>query len=86
MNERLDRVLAAALEDMEAAGTRKGPEAVIAGVIPAEGERGPRTLLEGAGERPFLRMNANGYLGMAMRPEVIAALRGTQLFIEGDET
>ena len=73
MNERLDRVLTAALEDMEAAGSLKGPEAVIAGVIPAEGERGPRTLLEGAGERPFLRMNANGYLGMAMRPEVIAA-------------
>ena len=73
MSERLDRVLAAALEDMAAAGTRKGAEAVIAGAIPAAGDRGPRTLLEGEGERPFLRMNANGYLGMAMRAEVIAA-------------
>ncbi len=73
MSERLDRILAAALEELEAAGTRKGAETVIAGAIPAAGERGPRTLIEGEGERPFLRMNANGYLGMATRPEVVAA-------------
>ena len=33
---------------------------------PADGERGPRFRIEGEGERPFLRMNANSYLGLSL--------------------
>ena len=72
-HDRLERVLAGELAELERAGTLKGAEAVTTGVVPAEGARGPRYLLEGEGGRPFLRMNSNGYLGMALRPEVVAA-------------
>jgi glycine C-acetyltransferase len=71
--DRLEQALARELEALETAGTRKGAESVIVRVMPAEGDRGPRVLLEGEGDRPFLRMNSNGYLGMAADPEVIAA-------------
>jgi glycine C-acetyltransferase len=71
--DRIQRALARELEALDEAGTRKGAEAVVTRVLPAAGARGPRVLLEGEGERPFLRMNSNGYLGMALRPEVIAA-------------
>ena len=71
--DRMERVLAARLEELDRAATRKGAESIIAGVLAAEGERGPRVRLEGEGERPFLRMNSNGYLGLAGHPDVVAA-------------
>ncbi|UCH75211.1 MAG: aminotransferase class I/II-fold pyridoxal phosphate-dependent enzyme [Rhodospirillales bacterium] len=70
---RLEETLQSELEALEVAGTRKGDETVFAGVVPAAAGNGPRYLLQGAGDRRFLRMNSNGYLGMALRPEVIAA-------------
>jgi glycine C-acetyltransferase len=70
---RLDETLRAALEDLEAAGSLKGAETVFAGIVPANGEHGPRYLIEGEGERQFLRMNSNAYLGMPLRDEVIRA-------------
>ncbi|MEE8276803.1 MAG: pyridoxal phosphate-dependent aminotransferase family protein, partial [Alphaproteobacteria bacterium] len=72
-SERLERILASELQDLAESGRAKGRGSVIVGVIPAKGARGPRYLLEGEGERPYLRMNANAYLGMALRVEVIAA-------------
>ena len=54
-------------------GCARGMKGLIAGVLPPAGGRGPRYRLEGEGERPFLRMNSNGYLGLAQAPEVIAA-------------
>ena len=54
-------------------GLLKERERVIRDIIPADGGRGPRYLLESCGNRPFLRMNANTYLGMSLRKEVIAA-------------
>jgi glycine C-acetyltransferase len=71
--DRIEEALVRELEALAKAGTRKGAESVVTRVLPAEGAHGPRVLLEGEGERPFLRMNSNGYLGMAFRPEVIAA-------------
>ena len=71
--QRLEAVLARELAELERAGSRKGAEAVVAALLPARGGRGPRVLLEGEGERPFLRMNSNGYLGLALHPAVIAA-------------
>ena len=71
--DRLERVLASELAALDESGTRKGAEAVIVRVLPAKREGGPRVLLEGEGDRRFLRMNSNGYLGMAHDREVIAA-------------
>jgi glycine C-acetyltransferase len=71
--DRLDQVLRAHVEALVEAGTAKGEESVVTGVRPAEGERGPRFLLAGEGNREFVRLNSNSYLGMALRPEVIRA-------------
>jgi glycine C-acetyltransferase len=72
-NEKLRRTLAARLDELASTGRAKGQEAVICGIAPPRGGDGPRYLVEGEGGRPFLRMNANNYLGMAFRAEVIAA-------------
>lgn len=71
--DRVTTALAADLDDRRSRGILKGDEAVITKVLPASGEHGPRYLLAGQGDKPFLKMNSNGYLGMALRPEVIEA-------------
>ncbi len=71
--DRLHGALNDHLDDLEEKGTLKGAEDVITKVLPARGERGPRYLLAGCGERPFLKMSSNGYLGMSLRAEVISA-------------
>lgn len=72
-HDRAERALSADLADRRAKGLLKGAESVIVRVLPASGERGPRYLLAGHGEQPFLKMNSNNYLGMALDPRVIAA-------------
>ncbi|ARN81219.1 aminotransferase class I/II-fold pyridoxal phosphate-dependent enzyme [Methylocystis bryophila] len=72
-NEKLGRALAARLDELAQSGRAKGKETVICGIAPARGGEGPRYLVEGGGDRLFLRMNANNYLGMASRAEVVAA-------------
>lgn len=75
-HDKLQAVLAAKIEALERDGRTKGAEAVFSGVIPPSDGKGTRYLLAGEGERPFLRMNSNGYLGMALRSEVMAAEEG----------
>ena len=58
---------------LEAAKVAKGKESVITRVARAQHGRGPRFLLEGEGEKEFIRMNSNSYLGMGLRDTVIAA-------------
>ncbi|MFA7295569.1 MAG: aminotransferase class I/II-fold pyridoxal phosphate-dependent enzyme [Dehalococcoidia bacterium] len=70
--DRLDHALHTALDQLAAGGRAKGDEHVIEAVLPAAGGRGPRYTLAGE-DRPFLRMNSNGYLGLALHPEVIHA-------------
>ena len=72
-HDKLQPILAAALETLQREGRAKGAETVFRGVVPAAGDKGPRYLLQGEGEREFLRMNSNGYLGMALNPAVITA-------------
>jgi len=69
----LTRTLAARLDEMAQSGRLKGVESAIRGVIPAHDGRGPRYLIEGEGDTPFLRMNSNSYLGMALRGDIIEA-------------
>ena len=69
----LMRILAARLDEMAHSGRLKGVENVICGVVPGRDVYGPRYLIEGEGDTPFLRMNSNSYLGMALRSEIIEA-------------
>jgi glycine C-acetyltransferase len=71
--DRLDQLLMERVGDLERAGTAKNRETVITGILRPTGADGPRYLLAGEGDRPFIRMNSNGYLGMALRSEIIAA-------------
>ncbi|MFQ5537433.1 MAG: aminotransferase class I/II-fold pyridoxal phosphate-dependent enzyme [Gemmatimonadota bacterium] len=71
--DRLNEVLKANVAGLEEAGTAKGDETVVVAVKRATGDHGPRFLLEGEGEKEFLRMNSNSYLGLSLHPEVIAA-------------
>jgi glycine C-acetyltransferase len=71
--ERIAPLLTEHVRGLEEAGTAKGAEKVVVAVKRAAGGRGPRFLLDGEGDREFIRMNSNSYLGMGLRPEVIEA-------------
>lgn len=71
--DRLSTVLDAHVRGLEEAGTAKGAEHVVVEVRPPAGDRGPRFLLQGQGDREFLRMNSNSYMGLGLHPEVMAA-------------
>ncbi len=70
---KIEALLAAELAEFEGAGRLKGAEKVITGVIPPTGGFGPRYLLKGFGDRPFLRMNSNSYPGLAQHRKLIEA-------------
>ncbi len=72
-HQRLEGKLSAEWAALEDSGRLKGREAIIAGILPPVDGKGPRYLLSGEGDRPFLRMNANGYLGLSMSEQVIEA-------------
>lgn len=71
--DRLSAVLNAHVAGLEQAGTAKGNEHVVVAVKPAQGDRGPRFLLRGQGDKEFIRMNSNSYMGLGLHPEVMAA-------------
>ncbi len=71
-HDRLDTILSGEVDGLRAAGTSKGQESVITEVIPSDLGRGPRFRLAGS-DQEFLRMNSNGYLGLALHPAVIGA-------------
>ena len=70
---RFGRDLETQLRDLDDAGTGKGAESVVVAVRPAQGGRGPRLLLDGQGDREFIRMNSNSYLGLTLDPELARA-------------
>jgi len=55
--------------ELDGSGSRAGQAAgaVIVGVIPPAGARGPRYRLKGS-EREFIRMNSNSYLSLSLQP------------------
>ncbi len=69
--ERFKKVLKSELDELKAKGTAKGKELIITKVKKPEGDRGPRYYLKGFGEKEFIRMNSNSYLGMALREDII---------------
>ncbi len=72
-SDRLTEALNRHLAELDTAGTAKGAETVVVGVKRAEGDRGPRFLLEGEGDTEFMRMNSNSYMGLELHPSVMAA-------------
>lgn len=68
---KLEQALAKKLEEMKGRGALKGKELIVTKVKPADAETGPRFYIEGYGDREFLRMNSNSYLGMSFRDEII---------------
>ena len=71
--DRLIRVLDAQIEKLQKEGRAKGPESVVTRVIPPKEGRGPRFMIRGEGDKQFIRMNSNSYLGLGLRNEVIEA-------------
>jgi len=69
----IKQVLSKQLDELKEGGSLKGKETVITGVKPAQDGKGPRYFIQGYGDKEFLRMNSNSYLGMGMRKEVIEA-------------
>lgn len=71
--KKLEPLLTDKLTELQQQGICKGNEKVITGMKAADAGFGPRYFLEGYGDRAFLRMNSNSYLGLAMHPQVIKA-------------
>ena len=61
------------VSQLRAKGIAKGDEYVVTGVRPAESGLSERYFLENFGDRAFLRMNSNSYLGLSLHPKVIEA-------------
>lgn len=70
---RLSQALKTELAAIDGRGSSKRHEVVIVDVVPPRDGHGPRYLLQGQGERPFLKMNSNNYLGMGLRRRVVEA-------------
>ncbi len=64
------------VDDLKNKGVAKGDEKVIAAVLPARDGFSERYVLEGYGERAFLRLNSNSYLGLGLHPAVTGAEAG----------
>jgi glycine C-acetyltransferase len=71
--DRLTGLLEAHVAGLVDKGTSKGDESIVTAIRRPDGGRGPRILLEGHGDREFIRMNSNSYLGMSLVPEVVHA-------------
>lgn len=71
--KKLEPQLIDKLAQLRQQGVSKGHEKIVTGVLPAADGFGPRYLLEGFGDRAFLRMNSNSYLGLSSHPSIISA-------------
>jgi len=71
--DRIRKVIAGELDDLKERGILKGKEKIVTGIKPPSGEKGPRVFIKGFGDREFLKMNTNSYLGMGLRKELIEA-------------
>ncbi len=70
---RLAQTLEIEIAAIDARGSSKRHEVVIVDALPPLDGHGPRYLLQGEGQKPFLKMNSNNYLGMGLRRPVIQA-------------
>lgn len=68
---KIEKLLTYKLEELQAKDALKGKEKIITGIKQAENGNDPRYYLKDAGDKAFLRMNSNSYLGLAMNRQVI---------------
>lgn len=71
--ERIRSKLLRHVSGLQQSGVAKGDEKVISGLQAARQGFSERYLLEGFGDRAFLRMNSNSYLGLSLHPQVVEA-------------
>ena len=71
--EKLTPLLKEKLGEFDASGRLKGAESITTGIVEPTAGKGPRFLIEGHGNRPFLRMNSNSYLGLSFATRVLEA-------------
>ena len=71
--KKLEKSLKDSLKNLEQEGRLKGREFIITDIRKANGNEGPRYFLKGQGEKPFIRMNSNSYLGLSLRDDIISA-------------
>ena len=71
--EKLEIPLRQQLEAIDSKGVSKRHEKIITGIMGAEGGFGPRVYLAGEGDKPFVQMNSNSYLGLSTEKDVIQA-------------
>jgi len=69
--DRLENALFQELEQLKREGRAKGKEFIIVDVKKPSDGKGPRYLLKGFGNKEFIRMNSNSYLGMSLREDII---------------
>lgn len=72
-SDKLTPLLQGELDALCQSGRLKGEEAVMCAVLPPQDGKGPRFLIEGCGDMPFLRMNSNSYLGLSFEPRLLEA-------------
>ena len=70
---KIEQLFSNKLTELKQQGISKGNEKIITGMKAAEGGFGTRYFLAGQGDKPFLRMNSNSYLGLAVNPKLIKA-------------
>jgi glycine C-acetyltransferase len=68
--DRLHAALGREIDAIDARGSSKRREVVVTGVVPPKDGHGPRYTLAGHGEKAFIKMNSNNYLGMGLRDRV----------------
>jgi glycine C-acetyltransferase len=71
--KKLEPLLTGKLTELQQRGISKGREKIVTGIKAAADGFGPRYILEGYGDRAFLRMNSNSYLGLSTHPKIIEA-------------
>jgi glycine C-acetyltransferase len=71
--KKIEALFADKLAELQQQGLSKANEKIVTGMKAAADGFGPRYFLEGFGDRAFLRMNSNSYLGLATHPQVIKA-------------
>jgi glycine C-acetyltransferase len=71
--KKLESCFADYVAELHAKGIAKGDEKIITGLQPANAGLSERYLLKGFGDRAFLCMNSNSYLGLSLHPKVIDA-------------
>lgn len=71
--EKLKLALQSHIDQLDQKGVRKGFEMIVTAVKPAKDGYGPRYIIAGKGNQEFLKMNANSYLGLSLRHDMMEA-------------